>query len=436
MTESYKVCPICEARNHRNAALCATCGSTITDVPPRQESAEDETNREVYDFRFGETDLAETSLNVQGRILSAIMVTLFLIAVGIAVAVALAPRLRQGETDLVQRADTALPTRIAGPTVTPGTPTATFTASPIPSATPSATFTPAPCVRRVADGDSLIAIITRCGHRSLAILPTVMALNGIRDETRIQIGQEIIVPRPSPTVDPAATTAADDSVSAKSREAQLERLSFDPFAPTLTPTLLPGLMWHVVQPDEDMIYIAAVYEANVKVLADLNPEIKFLLCDFGAVYGGPECTVQLRVNQHIRVPAPATTITPIPTASGSETPTPRPTATFNAPIAQSPANEAFYSPLEQVTLRWVGTGRLAANEVYRINFANLDTGERYQTETRELFLIVPTEWQSQDAESHRYTWQVSILNTDSNAIANMTEVRNFVWQGTGRTEAQ
>ena len=435
MTESHKVCPICEARNHRNAALCATCGATIADVAPRPEPAEDESHAEFYDYRFGETDLAETSLKVKGRILSAIMVTLFLIAIGGAAAIALAPRLRAGETDAVPAAHTALPTRKAGPTVTPGTPTATFTASPIPSATPSATLTPVPCVRRVAEGDSLIAIITRCGHDSLAILPTVMAINKITDETRIQIGQEIIVPRPSPTADPAATPAADDSVSAESREAQLERLAFDPFAPTRTPTLLPGLMWHVVQLDEDMIYIAAVYETHVKVLSDLNPEIEFLLCDFGAVYGGPECIVQLWVGQHIRVHAPASTITPIPTASGFETPTPRPTATFNAPIAQSPANEAFYSALEQVTLRWVGTGRLAANEVYRVNFANLDTGERYQAETRELFLIVPSEWQSQDDESHQYTWQISVLNSDSKTVANMTEVRNFVWQGTGRTEA-
>jgi len=435
LTTIYKVCPICEARNHRNAALCATCGTTIADILPRQDSDEGEPRAEIYEFRYGETDLAESSLAFRGRVGSAILLILIIIATGVVAFIALAPRLRENEVTSVHPTITVRPTRIAGPTVTPGTPIATFTASPLPSAIPTQTPSPAPCVRKVAEGDSLIAIVSRCGHSSLAILPTVMALNDITDETRVQIGQEIIVPRPSPTVDPASANASADSASASSKEDQLERLAFDPFAPTLTPTLLPGLMWHVVRPDQDMIYIAAIYETNMKILADLNPEINFPLCDFSEVYGGPECTVQLSVDQHIRVPAPTPTMRTIPAALGSETPTPRPTATFNAPIAQSPANEAYFSPFEQVTLRWVGTGWLDTNEVYRIDFTNMDSGARFQADTRELFWIVPAEWQSQDAESHRYSWQVSVLNTVSNTIDYMTEVRTFVWQGTGQAEA-
>ena len=80
-----------------------------------------------------------------------------------------------------------------------------------------------------------------------------------------------------------------------------------------------------------MILIALQHDTTVKTLSDLNPEIDFSLCDFSSDYGGPECTVQLRYDQRIRVPAPTPTMTPIPTASGSETPTPSPTATFNAP---------------------------------------------------------------------------------------------------------
>ena len=435
MTTTYKVCPICEARNHRNAALCATCGTTIANVAPRQDVEEVDVLRQDYDYRYGETDLAESSLAFRGRVGSAVLVIIVLIIGGIVAAIFLAPRLRETEAATVRLADTALPTRQAGPSVTPGTPTATFTASPPPTAIPTPIPTEAPCVRKVAAGDSLITIVSRCGHRSLAILPTVIALNRITDETQIQIGQEIIVPRPSPTSDPARADTANDSAAAASDESLLERLAFDPFAPTLTPTLLPGLMWHVVQADEDMIYIAAVYDTNVKVLSDLNPEIDFLLCDFGEVYGGPECTIQLFVDQHVRVPAPTATVTPIPIVSGSETPTPLPTATFNAPIAQSPANEAYFSPLEQVTLRWVATGRLEPDEVYRIDFSNLDSGQRFQADTRELFWIVPAEWQSQDDESHRYSWQVRVLNTVNNTSAYMTDVRTFVWQGTGQAEA-
>ncbi len=435
MTRTYKVCPICEARNHHNAALCATCGTTIADVAPRQDSDEVDARSDVYDYRYGEADLAESSLALRGRVGGVVLVVLVLIIAGIFAAIALAPRLRDIDAAIAGPVDTAQPTRQAGPSITPGTPTATFTASPPPTAIPTPTPTAAPCARKVAQGDSLISIVSRCGHSSLAILPTVMALNRITDETQIQIGQEIIVPHPAPTVDPASVGASSDSAAAANDEGQLERLAFDPFAPTLTPTLLPGLMWHIVQPDEDMIYIAAVYDTNVKELSDLNPEIDFLLCDFGEVFGGPECTIQLSVNQHVRVPAPTATVTAIPISSGSETPTPPPTATFNAPIAQSPANEAYFSPFEQVTLRWVATGRLEADEVYRIDFSNMDSGERFRADTRELFLIVPAEWQSQDAESHRYSWQVRVMNTVNNTSAYATGLRTFVWQGTGQAEA-
>ena len=264
-----------------------------------------------------------------------------------------------------------------------------------------------------------------------------MQLNGIRDEALIQIGQEIIVPLPSPTPDPVATEApageADiESAAEQGRSEGLSLLAFDPLAPTETPTLLPGLMWHIVQPDENMIAIAVQYRTNAKALSDLNPEIEFLLCEFGLDYGGPECTVNLWQGQKIRVPAPTPTTTPIPTASGSETPTPLPTATFNAPIAQSPPNEAFIAPLQRVTLRWVGTGRLAADEVYRVFLADSDSGLNYTADTRELFFIVPEAWQPQDANSHHYVWRVDVVNSSSGLVSNSSAERSFVWQGAGR----
>ena len=435
MTDSHKVCPICEARNHRNAALCAVCGTTIAEIAPKEAHGENDTPATFYDYRMGETDLAEDSLSVRGRIMSLILVAAVLALVAGLAAVALSKRRLDDEASSIQIAATASPTRVFGPSITPGTPTATFTASPIPSATLTLTPTPAPCIRRVAEGDSLIAIVSRCGHSSLDILPTVMAMNQITDETRIQIGREIIVPYPSPTIDPAATAEPQDSAAADSSREQLTRLAYEPFAPTLTPTLLPGLMWHFVQPDEDMIFVAAEYETNVKALSDLNPEIDFFLCDFGLVFGGPECTVQLRISQQIRVPAPSPTMTPISANSGTQTPSPPPTATFNAPIAQSPADEAFFSPRERVTLRWVGTGRLDADEVYRISLTSTDSGAIFEADTRELFFILPSEWQSQDASSHRYSWQVSVADINLNTTTFETAARTFVWQGSGQAEA-
>ena len=435
MTDTHKTCPICDAHNHRNALLCTTCGATIADVAPREEDGNRRARAAQYDYRFGETDLAESSLTGRGRTPSAILIALLLIVAGaLAVAVHL---IGQSEEDLAiaTAIPTLSPTRVMAPSITPGTPTATFTISPVPSLAPSDTPTPAPCTRRVVDGDSLIAIILRCGHSRLDILPTVMAINGIADETRIQIGQEISVPRPSPTADPASTPEPQDSAAVDKGEEQLTRLAFDPFAPTLTPTLLPGLMWHVVQADEDMIYVAAIHEISMKTLSDLNPEIEFSLCDFSEVYGGPECTVQLSVNQKLRVPAPTPTATSIATFTGSKTPAPTPTATFNAPVAQSPADEAFFSPHEQVTLRWVGTGTLGAGQVYRITLTNIDSGEHFTADTQELFFIVPAEWQSLNAGSHRYSWRISVADANAVTSSYATDTRSFVWQGRGQTDS-
>lgn len=434
MTDSHKTCPICDARNHLNAVLCATCGTTIAEVAPDRQADDREARADLYDYRFGETDLAEASLAGKGRLLSAMLIALLLTVAGaLAVYGYLNNRMREVPA-IAPAIPTLSPTRLMAPSITPGTPTATFTISPVPSPKPSETSTPAPCIRRVADGDSLIAIILRCGHNNLDILPTVMAINNIADETRIQIGQEISVPHPSPTADPASTTEPEDSAAAKTGADELTRLAFDPFAPTLTPTLLPGLMWYLVQADDDMIYVAAIHEISIKTLADLNPEISFNLCDFGEIYGGPECTVQLFVNQKIRVPAPTPTATSIATSSGSETPTPSPTATFNAPVAQSPADEAFFSPHEHVTLRWVGTGTLGAGQVYRVTVTNIDSGARFTADTPELFFIIPSDWQSPNAGSHRYSWRVGVSQPNAARIAHVTDARAFVWQGKGQSE--
>ncbi len=437
MSDAFKVCPICEGRNHPNAALCATCGATIVDIPLKSRPAQPESLRERYAFQLGEADLAEEVLRPQGRALSLILGILVLLLMTAFAAIALLPALTGGSDTEARPSVTPLPTRIAGPTVTAGAPSATWTASAIPIPTATAMPTESPCRQRVNPGDSLIAIVARCGYRDLAILPTVMALNGISDETRLQVGKDIIVPKPGSAAPLASTeppAAEQESAAADAGNQELLRLAFDPFAPTLTPTLLPGLMWHIVQPDETVGVLALLYEMDLKALSDLNPEVDFPLCDFSQRFGGPECTVILSRGQRLRVPAPTPSVTPIPTASGSETPTPTATATFNAPLAQRPLDEAFFAPQEQVTLRWVGTGKLAADETYRVLLSNTDTGAEFSAETRELFFIIPAGWQAQAAGSHRYRWQIQVVQADSGALRHESAPRSFIWQGKGASQ--
>ena len=434
MLESYKVCPICAAHSHRNAAVCSTCGTGIAEVEVQNPPGEDSPPPASYDYRHGETDLFEGSVRRVGRVWTAVIFVGGILSGLVIAAIAIAPSLGNTPEDAITAAPLLSPTRAMLPTVTWSAPTATITPTPTLTLTATNTDTPEPCIQRVAAGDTLISLILRCGHNSRDIIPTVAALNGIADEARIQIGQEIVVPWPSPTANPNATATDTPESSASlsnDDEEGLTLLAFDPFAPTATATLLPGLMWHIVQPDENMIVIAAQYQANAKVLSDLNPEIDFARCDFGMVYGGPDCIVQLYQGQRMRVPAPTPTATLIPTPSGSETPTPLPSPTFNLPHAISPPNQSFFGRLEQITLRWVATGRLGIDEVYRVAVSDAKTGDTFTADTRELFFILPPEWQARDSERHNYIWQVSVFSAETDRILFSTAARTFVWQGAG-----
>ena len=435
MSQSFKVCPICQAQNHSDARLCSTCGTAIAEVEARALIHEGPTAWKRYDYRYGETDLFEGSMRFRGRLLSFVLLVATITVILVAGIVLARSGLGLQHSQETVNAPAARVTRQPLPTITTGPPTATFTPSPLPTMIPTETFTPQPCIRRVASGDSLIGIIARCGHTSLDIMPTVQAINGIADETRIQVGQDIVVPWPSPTFDPVATGIPAIESAARFEEAavnaDLSLLSFDPLAPTVTATLLPGVAWHKVAANENMILIALQYDTDAKALSDLNPEIEFALCDFGLTFGGPECLVNLLQGQRMRVPAPTPTPTLQPTSSGSETPTPLPIATKNTPHVISPADQSFFGLLDHITLRWVTTGTLTSDEVFRIAVSDIATDTTYTADTRDLYFIVPAIWQAIDDQRHTYMWQVSIVDVNSGNISLATDTRTFVWQGGG-----
>lgn len=72
-------------------------------------------------------------------------------------------------------------------------PRPTFTPAPAtPAPTPTPTMTPTPIVYQVQSGDTVLAIAAEFGISAEAI----QEANGIIDPRRLQIGQEIIIPRP------------------------------------------------------------------------------------------------------------------------------------------------------------------------------------------------------------------------------------------------
>ena len=231
-------------------------------------------------------------------------------------------------TTALRETNTALPTRYL-PTVT---------ATPWPSPTASYTPTRTPCVQPVRSGDSLIALVARCGHRDLDVIALVLELNNLASAGLLQVGQSLDIPWPTTTAAPgvtaarpAATDAGRDTV-VSADAAPATRFSG---APALaTPTLQAGVQWHRVSAGETIVGVAWRYGTDLKVLSELNPEVTFSQCDFGQASGGPSCVVTVYENQRLRVPAPTPTPTMSPTPSGIASATPTPV--INAPAAYSP----------------------------------------------------------------------------------------------------
>ena len=247
-------------------------------------------------------------------------------------------------------------------------------------------------------------------------MQTVLDLNNLTDPNQIQEGKSIEVPWPTATVDPnAVPTATATGAESSSLEDGTLIASGDITRDAAgvrvraTVTLQAGVTWHTVSGEENIITIAVEYGATLRILSELNPEIAFSQCDFGIGSGGPGCTVLLYPGQEVRVPAPTVTPTIQPTASGSETPTPTATPTYNIPTALSPSDNAFFNKDDLVTLRWLGTGALNADEAYLVRVEDLTSKQVYTAMTQALLFILPADWQSQKNDRHDYTWTIGVV---------------------------
>lgn len=444
---AYKICPICASPSPRTASTCSVCGADLTTAPAVEERREDVQRDPGYDHRYGETDLDESNLKWRGAtyaLLAGVLLTGTL-CVGSALFVGArifemlavpgsAPLPSPTPNSLLAATNTPRPTMFL-PTVTQAPPTRTPTPSPAP------TDTPGPCIQQVQPGDSLIAIVGRCGHRNLAVIDLVLEMNNLSAPEVIQSGQTLEIPWPTPTEDPdsqleetpegEANSAASASVVIGAPLSGSDTLARLPAAAP-TATLQPGVTWHRVVSGENIISVAFSYGANVKILSELNPEVTFSQCDFGLSTGGPNCVVQIYEGQMLRVPAPTPTPTLSPTPSGSETPTPTATPTFNAPAALSPGDGRLFLRDEFVTLRWIASGTLSARQVYRIRVTDVTAGNIYEADTTELSFVLPAEWQGHNERRHEYRWTVSVVDLDNPQQPFFTtEPKTFLWETQG-----
>ncbi len=448
---THKICPICGTPAHQNAAMCSACGASLRAVPQITNGDENEKTRpksvSEYDQQYGETDLFESNLNWRGGtyILGVLTFIALLSCAGIVF------MLGSGFYNMMFSPMTATPSGempvevqpLATNTVRPTIVLNTVTIAPTLTETPAPTETPGPCMQEVLAGDSLIAMVQRCGHRDLAVIDEVLEINGLDAPEVIRSGQILEIPWPTPTPGPEEQSEGDGSEATAEAGADGETaisvaavptnpLSGLPVPPT--PTLQPGVAWHTVTRDENIIIVAYEYGADIKILSELNPEITFSQCDFGLETGGEQCVVSIFEGQRIRVPAPTPTPTLSPTPSGSETPTPTPTATFNAPSAISPGDRTLFQRDDLVTLRWVASGTLGQGQVYRVTVKDVTSGLTYSDDTNALFFIVPKVWQGNIERRHIYEWTVKVIDVDrpdepyftTNALSFEWEALNWV----------
>ena len=79
-------------------------------------------------------------------------------------------------------------------------------------------------------------------------------------------------------------------------------------------------------------------------------------------------------------------------------------------------------------MRWVATGRLSPDDVYRVTLTESESGASYAAETRELFYIIPDNWLAPDLSLRQFAWHVSVLDTSSGRVSHSTDARAIRWQ--------
>jgi ribosomal protein L40E len=436
LSQAGKICPTCGAQNVPDAVRCTNCGVEL--IRTNRQSPVPQLNlrdRERFDFHYGEADLLENVLRPEATVFTfASVVILILIGIGIGYFVFQSQPSTNSAGEVLLPSPT-LPPTLSAATVTLGPPTATLTMTPEPTATPTLTPTRGPCVITLPEGQSLIWAVANCGHQSLDVIPTVLALNNIADAGSVRSGQQILIPWPTETPNPEATSLPDTTSEPSARNNTGETVlvvdeSIDAFAPTELPTLPAGIMWHQVAQGENIITIADLYSADVKTLSELNREMDFARCDFGFRFGGPECIVQLFQGQLMRVPAPTPTPTLSPTPDPNATATPTPTPTYNQPSVFAPDDRAFFYADQLVTLRWIPSATLNPGESYLVEVQDLTTGRSFSVLTADIVFTVPFEWRGTEQLRHEYQWTVGVVdNANTGQIRFQTDPRIFVWQG-------
>lgn len=309
--------------------------------------------------------------------------------------------------------------------------TATFppTASPPPgppTTTPTPTITPTlePHTHTVQSGETGLYILTLYGYTDLSIIPEVLALNNIASLDNLAAGQELLIPRQTPTPGPTFSPVPEGTTI----EPPSDDVTFTP-PPTEDPARdytgcssenrcasSDGGYWiHEVRSGDTIIGIAYQYDSSVSCILQENN-----LTQDMPIHEGQILRVCILV-----------TLTPTLTPTGGPESTATPTPTHSPPPLLAPADGLQVSRNQALVLQWAAVRLLEANQHYMVIVQDVETDDEYRYTTRDNILRLPENLRPGLGQSMTYEWRVVIVSgsgTESPVISGQGAAWQFVWE--------
>lgn len=262
---------------------------------------------------------------------------------------------------------------------TPGTTVLPVTLPP-PSPTPTVPTTK----YKVKAGDSLLEIAARYKVSVQAI----KAANNLKDDT-IRVGDELIIPLPTPTPQPGAPPATGATPTPISQSPPS----------SASPAATPGVIRHTVKRGDTLIFIATLYNSTVEAIRIANK----LESDF------------LSIGQELDVPVGAWTPTVTPTSVANTTATPTAQFGYAAPSLISPSDGAtFRGKPDAPMLAWTSPATLKPNEYYVAHLDYVWNGEKKsivkQVKQGNSIRLEPANYPGANVSGTPFSWYVVIVS--------------------------
>jgi LysM repeat protein len=293
-----------------------------------------------------------------------------------------------------------LPTPILATPIATTPPTPAFVST-TPIVTPLATSTfevmgtSTPIVHVVQPGDSLEYIAGFYGVR----MADLIAANALEDPDRLQVGQRLVIPTPTPS-SPEATASLTVTEVAR----------------------------YVVQEGDTLSDIAVRFHVSIAAIQAANNLGKSELIRVGDILIIPTPFPTIPA----REPSITLTMTPIPTSHSPYR--------WPAPPLLSPADGALIASTGEPLLRWAAVGLLDQDEWYVVRLWPADPGLPSPPVywTKGTSWRVGSEWRpSEITRGRRYLWQVAVIRAQGEgahrrvieATSPLSEIRSFTWGG-------